>query len=395
MKFKQTIALAKILKLRKRLRIIQGGTAAGKTIAILLILMDIAQSTKNKLISVVSESMPHLKRGAVRDFLNIMGEHGYYKEDSWNKTDLIYTFPNGSRIEFFSADQPGKVRGPRRDILFINEVNNIAFETYTQLVIRTSEIIYCDFNPVAEFFIQTEVIPMQDHDFLVLTYKDNEALAPAIVGEIESRKENKGFWRVYGEGLLGEVEGRMYTEWQMIDSIPFEARLERYGLDFGYHPDPVAVVAVYKFNSGIILDEVLYQREVKNPELASTLKNLPKALIIADSAEPKSIDELKMFGLNIVGAEKGADSVRYGVKTLQNQRISVTKRSLNLIKEYRNYFQAIDRRTNIPIMGKYEGEDHLLDASRYAICSLVPVMMRKEFIMELPMLNQEEVNPAL
>ncbi len=169
----------------------------------------------------------------------------------------------------------------------------------------------------------------------------------------------------------------------MIDEIPHEARLERRGIDFGYYPDPVAVCDVYWYNGGIILDEILYQREVKNPELASTLKNLPPTLTIADSAEPKSIAEIQMFGINIRGAEKGKDSVRFGVKTVQNQRISVTKRSLNLINEYRNYFQKRDRLTNTFIMGEYEGQDHLLDACRYAICSLIPIKTRNEILSQV------------
>src|SRR3990167_2027864 len=158
MRFEQTTALKKILGLKKRLRIIQGGSSAGKTIGILLVLIDTAQSSPKKMISVVSESLPHLKRGAVRDFLAIMGEHKYFKEASWNRTDLIYTFENGSKIEFFGADQPGKVRGPRRNILFINEVNRSEEHTYTQLVIRTDEAIYLDYNPVSEFFVNTEII---------------------------------------------------------------------------------------------------------------------------------------------------------------------------------------------------------------------------------------------
>src|SRR3990167_6595246 len=208
MKQGETTALHKILAMKKRLCIVQGGSSAGKTYAILLILIDRAQTDKGKIISVVSETVPHLKRGCIRDFLSIMETYGYYEDNQWNKTDFIYTFKEtGSKIEFFSADSPDKVRGPRRDILFINEANNISFETYTQLVVRTNEDVYIDYNPVSSFWIHEEVVPKHDHDFIILTYKDNEQLAPSIVQEIESRKDNKYFWQVYGLGEIGEIEG--------------------------------------------------------------------------------------------------------------------------------------------------------------------------------------------
>ena len=240
MKYSRTQAVEKIFSMKKRLRIIQGGTSAGKTIAILLILIDKAQSNFNKTISVVSETYPHLRRGAIKDFLEIMENQGYYKESRWNKTESTYTFETGSRIEFFSADQPGKTRGPRRNILFMNEANNIPYETYTQLSIRTDEEIYIDYNPVSEFWVHTDIIPNQEHDFIILTYKDNDALPKSIVEEIESRKKNKNFWLVYGLGQLGSMEGKIYDGWEIIDEIPKEARLVRKGLDFGYTNDPTS-----------------------------------------------------------------------------------------------------------------------------------------------------------
>ena len=175
MLFQTTTALKQIQSLTKRIRVVQGGTSAGKTIGVILYLIDKAQREKVA-ISIVSESLPHLKRAAMRDFLNIMQEHKYYKEKLFNRTDRIYTFETGATIEFFSVDEIGKVRGPRRDIIFINEANNISFETYEQLEVRTKEEIILDYNPVSEFWVHTEVIPKQAHDFLRLTYRDNEAL---------------------------------------------------------------------------------------------------------------------------------------------------------------------------------------------------------------------------
>lgn len=369
--FYVTQATRKIFLLKKRLKIVQGGTSAGKTIGILQVLIDKCQSEDKigDITSVVSESFPHLKRGAIRDFLNILEGHNYYKEARWNKTDCTYTFETGAKLEFFSADQAGKVRGPRRKRLFINEANNVSFETFEQLEVRTSEEIYIDYNPVSEFWVQTEILNKRDdYDFIILTYKDNEVLNENIIASIEQRKNRKGWWQVFGEGLLGEVEGKIYKDWAIIDEIPHEARLERYGLDFGYSNDPTAIIALYYYNSGYIADEVLYQKGLSNKQIADTLLNLEPALVIADSAEPKSIDEIKSYGINIVPAEKGKDSVNSGIQFVQNQRVSMTKKSLNLIQEYRNYLWMTDRDgkiLNIP-------EDiwnHAMDAVRYGFNS--------------------------
>lgn len=364
--FQRTTATNKILNLTKRVRGVAGGTSASKTVSILLWLIDYAQSVKGDLLSVVSESFPHLKRGAIRDFLNIMETHGLFSESAWNKTDYIYTFPTGSRIEFFSADQPGKVRGPRRDILFINEANNIPYETYTQLEVRTRKVIWLDWNPVSEFWWYTDVLPKQDVDFLILTYKDNEALDPAIVQAIEARKDNANWWRVYGEGLLGEAEGRIYKDWQQLDEIPHEARLERYGLDFGYSNDPTAIVGIHRYNGGFILDQITYQTGLKNREIADILKNIPKALVIADSAEPKSIDELSEMGVNIIPSVKGIGSVLQGIQYVQDQKIWMTKRSVDLIKEYRNYLWQTDKNGKV-INEPVKMMDHCMDAVRYGL----------------------------
>lgn len=393
--FQQTQALKKILNLKKRLRIVQGGTAAGKTIAILLILIDIAQSTKNKIISIISETLPHLRRGAIRDFLAIMEAHNYYKDDRWNKSEFTYHFETGSKIEFFSADQPDKVRGPRRDILFINEANNITYETYTQLAIRTNESIFIDYNPVSSFWVHEELVPKQEHDFLILTYKDNQTLPESIVKEIESRKNNKYFWQVYGEGQIGEIEAKIYRDWKIIDEIPHEARLERYGLDFGYSNDPTVIIAIYYYNGGYIWNEVLYQKGLSNKQIADTFINLKKALVIADSAEPKSIAEIKSYGVNIIGAEKGKDSVRQGIQMIQDQSISLTKNSTNTIKAYRNYMWLTDKDGRIINEPDHTWSDSM-DAGRYGMCSLIPIIKRKELIQNMPRLirTEKKVNPA-
>jgi phage terminase large subunit len=395
MLYQATTALKKIRALKKRLKIIQGGSSAGKTIAVLLTLTDKAQRVGGNLASVVSETMPHLKRGAIRDFLSIMEAHGYYKDECWNKTDYIYTFETGSKIEFFSADSADKVRGPRRNDLFLNECNNISFETYTQLAIRTDGEIYLDYNPVVEFWVHDEIETKElEHDKLILTYKDNEALPQTIVDELESRRGNTAWWRVYGEGLVGELEGRVYKGWKTIDEIPHEARLERHALDFGFDPDPAAIIDIYYYNGGYILDEVLYQKGLHNSDLANALKNLPAKLTIADSAEPKSIAEIALFGISIVGTPKGKDSKKWGIQVLQDQQISVTKRSVHLIDEYRKYMLAQDREGRF-IVGETVGKDDCLDAARYGMTSIVPIIQRADFVANMPRYApKERKNPA-
>jgi len=362
--YQATTATTKLNQLTKRIRGVAGGTSASKTISILLLLINYAQTHRNELISVVSESFPHLKRGSIRDFLNIMEQHNYFKESRWNKTDYTYTFETGTKMEFFSADQPGKVRGPRRQVLFVNEANNIPYETFTQLEVRTSKVIWLDWNPINEFWWYSEILPHMDVDFITLTYKDNEALEPSIIEAIEARKGNKQWWLVYGLGQLGEVEGKIYKDWQLIDEIPHEARLERYGLDFGYSNDPSSIVAIFYYNGGFILDEILYRKGLSNKQLADTLLNIPHALTKADAAEPKSIDEIRSYGVNILPAKKGQGSVLQGIQYVQAQRISVTKRSLNIIREYRNYLWQTDKLENI-INEPEHLFSHTMDAVRY------------------------------
>jgi len=367
MAYYQTSATNKIASLNKRLRAVCGGTSASKTISILLYLIARAQSDKTPtLTSVVSESFPHLRKGAIKDFLDILGTHNYFKDQLWSKTDFTYTFETGSKIEFFSADQPGKVRGPRRDRLFINEANNISYETFDQLEIRTKEFIFLDWNPVSEFWFYDKLLNQDNLDFITLTYLDNEALDHRIKAAIESRKGNKNWWKVYGLGQLGEVEGKIYKDWRIIDSIPHEARLERRGMDFGYTNDPTAIIDIYKYNNGFILDELTYQKGLSNKQIADILLSQPNVVTYADSAEPKSIDEIKAYGVNILPAAKGQGSVNQGIQFIQDQRISVTKRSLNLIKEYRNYLWETDRDGKI-INKPIDIYNHAMDAVRYGL----------------------------
>lgn len=379
MSYVKTTATKKISSLTQRIRGIPGGTSASKTVSILLYLIALAQTDPNPtLTSIVAESYPHLRRGAMRDFLMIMKAHNYFRDSLWNKTESTYNFETGSQIEFFSVDQPDKVRGARRDRLFINEANNIPYSAFEELEVRTKEFVYLDWNPTNSFWWYEDVMGKRtDCEQLILTYKDNEALSPEIVAAIEQRKSRKGWWLVYGCGQLGEVEGKIYKDWQIIEEIPHEARLERRGLDFGYSNDPSAIVDIYYYNGGYILDETCFQKGLSNRQLANILLDKADILTVADSAEPKSIDEIREYGVNIVGAKKGQDSVIHGIQTVQDQRISVTKRSTNIIKEYRNYLWATDK--NGKILNEPEHTfSHSMDAIRYGFSFLSSVIAREE-----------------
>ena len=363
-----TTAQAKIARLRKRIRIVRGGTSSSKTFSIIPMLITYAVQNAKCEISIVSETIPHLRRGAIRDFLKIMDMVGMFDPLKWNKSSLTYTFSNDSYIEFFSADQPQKLRGARRDVLFVNECNNIDWESYYQMAIRTRKFIYLDYNPVREFWVDSELLNDPDAEMIVLTYKDNEALDPAIVTEIEKARvkgETSNYWKnwflVYGLGQIGNLQGVIFSNWQTIDKLPEDARLVGIGVDFGYTNDPTAIVAIYEYNGQRIVDEVAYRTGMLNSDIAKALPTFVP--VYADSAEPKSIDEIRRYGVRIKGVTKGKDSINYGIQIMQSQSYLVTSTSVNLIKELRNYCWDTDsqgRTTNTPV-----GVHHGIDATRY------------------------------
>ena len=364
-----TTAINKIEALKKRVKIIQGGTSAGKTYGIIPILITKASTYANQEISIVAESIPHLRRGALKDFLRIMKSTNRFYEQRFNKSLLRYEFANGSVIEFFSADDSSKLRGARRDILYINECNNVNFESYNELSIRTKKEVYLDFNPANEFWVHTELKDETDSDFLILTYKDNEALDERIVKEIEKNRDKAltsaywaNWWRVYGLGEIGMLEGVVFSNWKIIDTIPTEAKLIGIGLDFGYTNDPTAIIEIYNYNGQRIVNELKYQTGMLNSDIA---KELPKNVVVyADSSEPKSIDEIRRYGITIKGVTKGKDSINYGIDIMQQQNYLVTSQSTNLIKELRAYCWDQDK-TGKQLNKPQGKQDHGIDALRY------------------------------
>jgi len=373
--FQTTTAIRKLYALKKRKKVIQGGTSAGKTFGILPILIDRCIRTPYLETSVVSESIPHLRRGAMKDFLKIMIETNRFRDNQWNRSSLKYTFTNGSYIEFFSVEQPDKLRGARRNVLYVNEANNVPFEAYTQLSIRTSGDIWIDFNPTANFWAHKEVVAQQDADFITLTYLDNEALPQTIVDDIESARERaktseywSNWWKVYGLGQIGSLEGVCIKEWKEI-KLPLEARLLCYGMDFGYSNDPSTLIALYKYNDSYIFDEVIYQKKLLNSDISDLFKTHSiNGIVYADSAEPKSIAELRTYGHKVLPCTKGKDSIVYGINLINQNKIFVTSRSKNLIKELQSYTWMKDREGNT-INKPIDSFNHCIDAARYAITS--------------------------
>ena len=367
---KRTTAINKILALKKRIKIIQGGTSASKTYGCLSVLIDRAAKKSNLEISVVAESIPHLRRGALRDFLKIMKWTNRFVDERFNKSLLKYEFANGSFIEFFSADvDSSKLRGGRRNILYINECNQVSFESFLELSIRTKDEIFLDYNPTAEFWVQTELEGQEDAEKIILTYKDNEALDTGIVDQIEKnikKAETSNYWKnwvdVYVNGIMGKLEGIVFSNWKQIDTIPKEARLVGIGLDFGYTNDPTSCIEIYRHNETRILNEIVYQTGLLNSDIA---KKLPKDVpVYADSAEPKSIADIQRYGITIKGVTKGRDSINYGIDVMQREEYLVTSNSTNLIKELRSYCWDTDKtgkRLNKPI----DNYNHAIDAVRY------------------------------
>lgn len=374
MNFKYTTSLKKIRKMKGKIRALPGGSSAGKTISILIILIDRCIKTPRLEVSIVSESIPHLKRGCLKDFQKIMKDTNRWIDGNFNQSTLKYTFTNDSYIEFFSADQPDKLRGGRRNVLFVNECNNITWDAYLQLSIRTDQEQYLDWNPSSTFWYYKELQGREDVEELILTYRDNEALSPDIVKQLESYREKaltSNYWKswvdTYLDGILGKTEGTIYQDYEIIDTIPDEARTLCYAMDFGYSVDETALVHILKYNDEIIVDEVIYQKGLLNSDIANLMKSYDvKGEIYCDAAEPKSIAELKKYGFNARPVEKGKDSVNYGIQLVQQQKLKITRKSNNLINELENYSWKKDKDggyDKTPI----DAHNHALDAVRYGI----------------------------
>jgi len=351
----------------KRIIVNKGSTRSSKTWSILQLLLIIAEfSSRQRIISVVSESMPHLKKGCIRDFEAMMQAEHKWDTKNWNSTDKIYRI-NNSFIEFFSADQPGKVHGPARDILYINECINIPYETFRQLSIRTTETVFLDYNPCHEFWVDEKILTRPDSVLIHSTYLDNEYLSPAQIREIESNKNDKEWWKVYGLGETGSRTGLIMLNWDIVNSMPETYKKRWIGIDFGFTNDPTAIVDIWLYEGELWIDELLYAKGYDNVMIARHLfdSKIPgRVPVVADSSEPKSIREIRSFGWQVEGASKGRDSINAGIALLNRYKKHITQKSTGIISEYRSYrwqTDCSDKPTNSPV----DRHNHSIDAQRY------------------------------
>lgn len=370
-KFIYTRAITKIRRMKSRIKIIQGGSSAGKTYAILPILIDKCTKNPGLSVSVVSESFPHLRKGAMRDFINIMKSTNRYIDSHWNRTNSIYTFSNDSYIEFFSADSADKLRGSRRNILFVNEANTITKEAYNQMAMRSDMDIYLDFNPSHRFWVD-DVLKSSEATKIILTYKDNGALSKSIINYLEDKRElakTSDYWKnwvkVYLDGQQGMLEGVVFSNWKVIDSLPEDAQIIAHGLDWGFSNDETALVSLYRYNGELVIDELIYEKGMLNSDIANRIKSFNlDAEIYADSAEPKSIAEIRNYGIRILPTKKGKDSILFGIQLLQEYNINITRRSQNAITEFERYSWKKDNNGNV-VNTPIDSYNHICDAVRY------------------------------
>lgn len=375
-----TTSLKKMLKMKARKKVIQGATSSGKTYGIIPILYDKCLATERIKVTVVAETLPAVKEGALEIFKNFMYDEFRWRDNCWNASTLTYTLLNRSKIQFKSFDSVGKAKsGGKRDILFINEANHVPYEIADALIIRSKET-WLDFNADSEFWAHTQILKSENSEFLKLTYLDNEAIPTETLedllerkrkAELEEQKGLKGYWwnwwQVYGLGEIGSIQGVVFSNWQTIETLPKESELVGRGMDFGFTNDPTTIVDIYKYNQKYILDERLYKTGLTNSDIWNEFKRLQldnSIVTIADSAEPKSITELSRLGMKIQGAIKGADSIKFGIQKMQQEEFLVTDRSVNLIKELRMYSWATDREGN-SLNKPIDDYNHTIDSVRY------------------------------
>ena len=338
----------------------QGGTRSGKTFAILQLFAIIAkESKKNRIISVVSYALPHLKLGAMRDFDQILLSIGIIPDKVKNKSENFYKI-NNTIIEFFGTDNLAKVHGPGRDILFVNEANFIKKDIYDHLAIRTRGQIFIDFNPSRPFWYHDDIQGKQEHTFIKSTYLDNEHLTAEQINRIEVKKANPHWWKVYGEGELGRLEGAIIENWRFGE---FDTTLQHiYGLDFGVKdPDALTKVAVDRKNKKVYWKEEVYTNGMGTEELYSTItsRHVGNSLIVADSQSTRTIIDLKKKGLNIIPVVKPKIIER--VKALSDYELIVDPNSYNMEREL-NSWVWLDKRGEVPI----DEMNHLIDSGSYA-----------------------------
>ena len=358
----------------KRITIEQGGTRSGKTYNILTwLIYKYCFENTGKVISIYRKTLPSLRATAMRDFFEILNAGELYNSEYHNRTNNEYTL-NGNLIEFDSLDNPTKVRGRKRDVLIGNEINEFAWEDFFQLLIRTKEKVILDLNPSDEFhFIYDKVATRDDAELFITTYKDNPFLEDSLVAEIERLKDiDEWYWKIYGLGERAASPSLVFR-YNETKEIPEGAKKLGYGLDWGFSADPTAIVCAWLYDGIIYVKQLLYEKGLTNQDISDKLIELGverHSYIYADSAEPKSIEELRRLGWHVMAAKKGPDSVRHGITLLRQHKINLHYQSTDLIKEFRNYKYKEDKSgniTNVPI----DLFNHAIDALRYLCTSVL------------------------
>ena len=366
---KVSVVFEKNYHAKTKIIVNQGGSRSGKTFSILQLLILVkAFEVTDAVFSIVRKSMPALKASAMRDFFKILKSNEMYDDWNHNKTENTYLL-NGNLFEFMSLDQPQKKRGAKRAYLFINEANELTLEDWIQLSLRTEKQIFIDYNPsMDEHWIYDIVLPRPDCTFIHSTYLDNLNFLPEEqVKEIENLKNvDENYWRIYGLGEIGQIKGLVFTNWELVDDFPTECKWITFGLDFGFTNDPTALVKVGLSGGDLFVDELIYSRGLTNQDIAKWMGdlNITKAdEIIADN-QPKCIYEIRQFGFNVKPTFKGQDSILTGIDILKRFRIKVTKRSINLIRELKNYKWKEDAAGN-PLNVPVDRFNHGIDGLRY------------------------------
>ncbi len=362
-----------LLDSQSKIVVEQGGTRSGKTYNILLfIIFHYCQTHTGKTITICRKTFPAVRSSVMRDFINILKQHNIYNEIYHNKSNSEYNL-NNNLIEFISVDQPQKIRGRKREFLFINEANELDYEDWQQLIFRTTEKIVLDYNPSDEYhWIYDKVLNRDDVEFYRTTYLNNKFLDDSIITEIERLKEtDEQYWQIYGLGEKGISKATIFNYYE-VPNIPQDAELVSYGADAGYTNDPSTLVSVYKKDHNLYIKEHLYRTMMTTRDISDVLKQTisNRSPIYFDAAEPRLIDELRRMGHNIQPSLKGRDSINAGIDLLKRFKIHITSDSNNAIQEFRNYKWQEDRTgklTNKPV----DKNNHIIDAVRYATYSIM------------------------
>jgi phage terminase large subunit len=364
-KIKTTNVFHKAYRSSTRITCLQGGTRSSKTYSLCQLFIVKCLEETGKIFTICRKTLPALKGTAYRDFIEILKELDLYSEANHNKSELSYML-NGNLIEFIGVDQPQKIRGRKRDSLWLNEANEFTYEDWQQLILRTTDKIYLDYNPSDPYsWIYEKVITRDDCTFLKSTYRANPFLDKDTIAEIERLKDiDPDYWRVYGLGEIGSIQTMIFRNFNLVDDV--QGRLIGYGLDFGFTNSPTALVEVRQLEDSLYIRELLYEKRLTNTDLANKLREFGidrVTEIVADSAEPKSIEEIYRQGFNIKPAKKGA-GIHLGIDIMRRYKLNVTKDSLNAIKEFRGYKWATDKNGDV-LNTPVKINDHLIDATRY------------------------------